>query len=85
MGLIMYSNENNETFPTGATAMTALNKLYPDYVSERKAFKCPSDNLLQMLKMLISLQAMPLRRMNVVTAMIARIPRRCDCGRPSYK
>ncbi|MEE9604257.1 MAG: DUF1559 domain-containing protein, partial [Candidatus Scalindua sp.] len=30
MGLIMYSNENNETFPTGATAMTALNKLYPD-------------------------------------------------------
>ena len=45
MGLIMYSNENNETFPTGATAMTALNKLYPDYVSERKAFKCPSDNL----------------------------------------
>ncbi len=45
LGLIMYSNENNETFPTGATAMTALNTLYPDYVSERKAFKCPSDNL----------------------------------------
>ncbi len=44
-GLIMYSNENNETFPPGATAMTALNTLYPDYVSERKAFMCPSDNL----------------------------------------
>jgi prepilin-type processing-associated H-X9-DG protein len=41
----MYSNENNETFPTGATAMMALNTLYPDYVSERKAFMCPSDNL----------------------------------------
>ncbi|HDY67525.1 MAG TPA: type II secretion system protein [Candidatus Scalindua sp.] len=45
MGLIMYLNENNETFPTGATAMTALNKLYPDYISERKVFMCPSDNL----------------------------------------
>jgi prepilin-type N-terminal cleavage/methylation domain-containing protein/prepilin-type processing-associated H-X9-DG protein len=45
LGLIMYSNENNETFPTGATAMTALNTLYPDYVWERKAFMCPSDNL----------------------------------------
>ncbi len=45
LGLFMYSNENNETFPTGATAMTALNTLYPDYVSERKAFMCPSDNL----------------------------------------
>ncbi len=45
LGLIMYSSENNETFPTGATAMTALNTLYPDYVSERKAFMCPSDNL----------------------------------------
>jgi hypothetical protein len=41
----MYSNENNETFPTGATAMTALNTLYPDYVWGRKAFMCPSDNL----------------------------------------
>jgi prepilin-type processing-associated H-X9-DG protein len=45
LGLTMYSNENNETFPTGVTAMTALNALYPDYVSERKAFMCPSDNL----------------------------------------
>ncbi|MEE9259983.1 MAG: DUF1559 domain-containing protein, partial [Candidatus Scalindua sediminis] len=44
LGLIMYLNENNETFPTGATAMTAFNKLYPDYISERKVFMCPSDN-----------------------------------------
>ncbi len=46
LGLIMYSNENNETFPTGgASAMEDLNTLYPDYVSERKVFMCPSDNL----------------------------------------
>ena len=45
-GLIMYSNENKETFPNGgATAMNDLNLLYPDYVSERRVFKCPSDNL----------------------------------------
>ena len=44
-GLIMYSNENKETFPNGgATAITDLNVLYPDYVSERRVFKCPSDN-----------------------------------------
>ncbi len=46
LGLIMYSNENNETFPAGATlAMTDLDALYPDYVAERKVFMCPSDNL----------------------------------------
>ncbi len=46
LGLIMYSNENAERFPTGATlAMTDLNALYPDFVAERKAFMCPSDNL----------------------------------------
>jgi prepilin-type N-terminal cleavage/methylation domain-containing protein/prepilin-type processing-associated H-X9-DG protein len=46
-GLIMYSKENNETFPTGgASAMADLNLLYPDYVSERKVFKCPSDSKL---------------------------------------
>ncbi len=46
LGLIMYSNENNETFPAGgASAMEDLNTLYPDYVSERKVFMCPSDNL----------------------------------------
>ncbi len=45
LGLIMYSNENVEVFPTGATGMTALNVLYPDYISERRVFRCPSDNL----------------------------------------
>ncbi len=45
-GLIMYSNENNEQFPTGgARAMTDINTLYPDYESERKTVMCPSDNL----------------------------------------
>jgi prepilin-type N-terminal cleavage/methylation domain-containing protein/prepilin-type processing-associated H-X9-DG protein len=49
-GLIMYSNENDETFPTGSThatspAMEDFNRLYPVYVSERKVFKCPSDSL----------------------------------------
>ncbi len=41
----MYSNENNETFPSDTTAMTSFNLLYPDYVSEGIVFKCPSDNL----------------------------------------
>jgi prepilin-type N-terminal cleavage/methylation domain-containing protein len=50
LGIIMYSNENNETFPlAGATPnanrMTDFNALYPVYVSERKVFKCPSDSL----------------------------------------
>ncbi len=46
LGLTMYSNENNEMFPTGgASAMEDLNTLYPAYVSERKVFKCPSDSL----------------------------------------
>jgi len=46
LGLIMYSNENAETFPTGgALAMTDLNLIYPTYVSERKVFRCPSDSL----------------------------------------
>ncbi len=43
LGLIMYSNENNETFPSSTTHMTGFNLLYPNYVSERKVFKCPSD------------------------------------------
>ncbi len=43
LGLIMYGNDNDEAFPTGATSMTALNVLFPDYISERKSFKCPSD------------------------------------------
>ncbi|MDR4505201.1 MAG: hypothetical protein MRK01_10480 [Candidatus Scalindua sp.] len=45
LGLIMYANDNNETFPTGTDPMTDLNLLYPDYISERKSFRCPSDNL----------------------------------------
>ncbi len=46
LGLIMYSNENNEQFPlSGIDAMASLNILYPDFVSERKVFRCPSDNL----------------------------------------
>ncbi len=48
-GLIMYSNENNEGFPTGGVAvgdaMTSFSLIYPDYVSERKAFRCPSDSI----------------------------------------
>ena len=43
-GLIMYSNENNETYPNQTDAMMSLNLLYPDYVSERRVFKCPSDS-----------------------------------------
>ncbi|MDR4496448.1 MAG: DUF1559 domain-containing protein [Candidatus Scalindua sp.] len=44
MGLIMYANENEEAFPSSATPMADLNLLYPDYVSERKVFRCPSDS-----------------------------------------
>jgi prepilin-type N-terminal cleavage/methylation domain-containing protein/prepilin-type processing-associated H-X9-DG protein len=44
LGLIMYSNENNETYPNNTDAMTSLNLLYPTYVSDRKVFKCPSDS-----------------------------------------
>ncbi len=43
LGLIMYSNENNETYPSSTSHMAALNLLYPTYVSERKVYKCPSD------------------------------------------
>ncbi len=45
LALIMYGNDNNEAFPTGTDPMTDLNLLYPDYISERKSFRCPSDNL----------------------------------------
>ncbi|MCP5003445.1 MAG: type II secretion system protein [Planctomycetes bacterium] len=45
LGLIMYANENDENFPTGTDPMTDLNLLYPDYIAERKVFRCPSDNL----------------------------------------
>jgi prepilin-type N-terminal cleavage/methylation domain-containing protein/prepilin-type processing-associated H-X9-DG protein len=44
MGLIMYANENNESFPsTTASAMQSLSLLYPDYVSDSRTFNCPSD------------------------------------------
>lgn len=50
LGLIMYANENDELFPTSTIAQAAtlsmgsLNLLYPNYISERKVFRCPSDN-----------------------------------------
>ncbi|KKK75024.1 hypothetical protein LCGC14_2877880 [marine sediment metagenome] len=44
LGLIMYTNENNEAYPNNTDAMTSLNLLYPSYISERKVFKCPSDS-----------------------------------------
>lgn len=44
MGLIMYANENNESFPSSsANAMLSLNMLWPDYVSDPRTFNCPSD------------------------------------------
>jgi prepilin-type N-terminal cleavage/methylation domain-containing protein len=43
-GLMMYSNENKETYPNQTDAMMSLNLLYPTYVSERRVFKCPSDS-----------------------------------------
>lgn len=49
MGLIMYANENSETFPSdtaysGASpAMRGLNLLFDTYVSDNKFFNCPSD------------------------------------------
>jgi prepilin-type N-terminal cleavage/methylation domain-containing protein len=45
LGLIMYLSENSEQYPNTTDAMTSLNLLYPTYVSDRKVFKCPSDNL----------------------------------------
>ena len=44
LGLIMYTNENNEAYPNNTDAMTSLNLLYPSYISERRVFKCPSDS-----------------------------------------
>ncbi len=51
MGLIMYANENNETFPSDITtvvgdeAMRSLNLLYDTYVSDNRVFNCPSDTM----------------------------------------
>jgi prepilin-type N-terminal cleavage/methylation domain-containing protein len=43
LGFIMFSNENNESYPSSTTNMAALNLLYPDYIAERMVFKCASD------------------------------------------
>lgn len=44
MGLIMYANENSEAFPSStADAMLSLNLLFPNYISDQRVFKCPSD------------------------------------------
>jgi prepilin-type N-terminal cleavage/methylation domain-containing protein/prepilin-type processing-associated H-X9-DG protein len=49
MGLIMYANENSETFPSdsaysgSAPAMRGLNLLYDTYISDNKVFNCTSD------------------------------------------
>ncbi|MFV1976685.1 MAG: type II secretion system protein, partial [Candidatus Scalindua sp.] len=43
MGLIMYANENNESFPSSTTAMESLRLLWPDYVSDPRTFNCASD------------------------------------------
>ncbi len=49
MGLIMYANEHEDTFPQDTTtvverpAMRSLNLLFNTYVSDKKIFKCPSD------------------------------------------
>jgi prepilin-type N-terminal cleavage/methylation domain-containing protein/prepilin-type processing-associated H-X9-DG protein len=44
MGLIMYANENNESFPSDTTgAMASLNLLYDTYISDSRVFNCPSD------------------------------------------
>ncbi len=48
MGLSIYSNENDEMFPTDTVglpnpAMLSLNLLYPDYISNKGTFNCISD------------------------------------------
>ena len=49
MGLIMYANENYESFPSDTAyggarpAMRGLNLLYDTYVSDVRVFNCPSD------------------------------------------
>lgn len=50
MGLVMYSNESNQAFPSdtayaGASpAMKALNLIFPLYVKNKGTFNCPSDS-----------------------------------------
>ncbi len=49
MGLIMYANENSESFPSDSAysgsspAMRGLNLLYDTYVSDSRVFNCTSD------------------------------------------
>ena len=46
MGLIMYANENSESFPSSTAsnpAMASLNLLYDTYISDNKVFNCTSD------------------------------------------
>ncbi len=49
MGLIMYANENSESFPSDSAysgsspAMRSLNLLYDTYVSDSRVFNCTSD------------------------------------------
>lgn len=50
MGLVIYSNENSDAFPSDTTysgvspAMKALNLVYPLYVPNKGTFNCPSDS-----------------------------------------
>ncbi len=48
LAINMYSNDNSEAFPTGgtdaATELQSLGKLFDAYISDRKVFRCPSDN-----------------------------------------
>jgi prepilin-type N-terminal cleavage/methylation domain-containing protein/prepilin-type processing-associated H-X9-DG protein len=56
LALNMYANDNSEAFPTGGasgttasasttgvTELQSLGKLFDQYISDRKVFKCPSD------------------------------------------
>lgn len=57
LALNMYANDNNEAFPTGgasgssktdsttaATELQSLGKLFNTYITDRKVFRCPSDD-----------------------------------------
>ncbi len=50
MGLVIYSNENSDAFPSDTTysgvspAMKALNLIYPEYIKNKGTFNCPSDS-----------------------------------------
>ncbi|MBM4054445.1 MAG: DUF1559 domain-containing protein [Planctomycetes bacterium] len=45
LALNMFANDQDEAFPTaGATGMESLGQLYDKYISDRKIFRCPSDD-----------------------------------------